>query len=135
MERLPALLQRKRAIAARYRERLQHHDVEFQARPAAVESGEWLFTLLLPDQVDRDAVMARLGECGIESRPTFYCAHHMPMYETRYALPTSEAISRRGISLPSHPLLSDDDVDEVCNQLIGAIGQCTVGQEARVRFA
>lgn len=135
MERLPGLLERKRAIAARYRERLQQHDMQFQARPAAVESGEWLFTVLLPDHLDRDAVMAHLGECGIESRPTFYCAHHMPMYETRCALPRSEEISRRGISLPSHPLLSDGDVDEVCNRLIIAVGQCTAGQAARVRFA
>ncbi len=135
MERLTKLLERKRAIASQYRDRLRQQDVQFQSRPPEIESGEWLVTVLLPEDVDRDAVMDCLNQYGIESRPTFYCAHHMPMYETQSALPKSEEISRRGISLPSHPLLSDDDIAEVCDRLTSAIGKCPVEQSARIRFA
>lgn len=135
MERLDQILNRKRHIAARYRQRLQNHGVLLQARPPELESGEWLVTLLLPDEVSRDSVMYRLDAEGIESRPTFCCAHQMPMYEVPLALPRSEAISRRGISLPSHPLLSDEDVDRVCDGLISAIEQCAPASAVRGRFA
>jgi perosamine synthetase len=135
MERLDQILERKRSIAARYRQRLQNQGVLFQARHPEVKSGEWLATVLLPDEIDRDAVMDRLDAEGVECRPTFCCAHHMPMYEAPFALPRSEAISRRGISLPSHPLLSDEDIDQVCDSLVSAIERCTPTSAMRVRFA
>jgi perosamine synthetase len=123
IERLDHLLPRKRAIADRYRRRLQGQPVTFQVRPEEVESGEWLVTLLVPETVDRDGALDFLSAEGIEGRPTFYCAHHMPMYELEKTnvLANSEAISRRGISLPSHPLLSDEDVDKVCDVLLRAV--------------
>lgn len=135
MERLEQILERKRSIAARYRQSLENHGVVFQARPPEVESGEWLVTVLLPENVDRDVVMNSLDAMGVESRPTFCCAHRMPMYEAPYALPRSEALSRRGISLPSHPMLSDDDIDQVCDKLVGAIRRSRPASAPLARFA
>lgn len=117
MERLPDILARKRAIAQLYRQRLEGRGFVFQQRAAGIESSEWLISLLLPESCDRDAVMAGLGIKGIDSRPTFYCAHHMPMYNTTDSLPISEEISRRGISLPSFPALTDKQIEQVCSAL------------------
>lgn len=121
IERLDAILERKRAIAALYRAELSNSGVSFQLTPPEVRSGEWLVSLLLPAGVDRDLVMAHLAEEGIDTRPVFYCAHHMPMYATGQSLPIAEGIAARGISLPSYPDLTDDQVLRVASSFKSAI--------------
>jgi perosamine synthetase len=81
-----------------------------------------LVSLLLPAGVDREVVMQRLAAAQIETRPVFYCAHHMPHHaRPNLSLPVSEGIAARGISLPSYPGLPDADVDRVCEALVAAV--------------
>jgi perosamine synthetase len=122
IERLEAILRRKRAIAARYRADLETAGVTFQASRPEVESSDWLVSLLLPPGTDRERVMGRLAEARIETRPVFFCAHHMPHHaRPDLRLPVAEDIAARGISLPSYPGLSDGDVDRVSDALIAAL--------------
>ncbi|WP_237214357.1 DegT/DnrJ/EryC1/StrS family aminotransferase [Falsiroseomonas oryziterrae] len=122
IERLEDILARKRAIAARYRDNLAGHPFTFQARKPEVTNSEWLISLLLPPRCDRDAVMRRLAAARIETRPVFYCAHHMPHHaRPDVSLPVSEDIAARGISLPSYPSLSMAEVDRVCEALVEAV--------------
>jgi perosamine synthetase len=118
MERIDSILERKRQIAAMYREALAPAGVEFQQTGQDVKSSEWLVTLLLPRGVDRDGVMARLSEQGIDTRPVFYCAHQMPMYRFDRPFPVAEDIAVRGISLPSYPALTDEQVAQVAGALL-----------------
>jgi len=122
LERFDDIVGRKRAIAAAYRRHLADSAVVFQSPAPDVVSNEWLISLLLPEGCDRDAVMARMAANGVDSRPVFYCAHHMPMYLRDEHFPRAEAIAARGISLPSYPGLSDDDVAQVCAVLKAACG-------------
>lgn len=121
IERIDDILGRKRAIAALYRRELGNSGVTFQDVGDEVASSEWLISLLVPAGMDRDRVMADMGALGVDTRPVFYCAHHMPMYRTGQVLPISEDIAARGISVPSFPDLSDDHVIEVCEALKGAL--------------
>lgn len=125
MERLPGILRRKRALAAQYRALLADGPVTFQeALPGSVGS-DWLVSLLLPEGADRDRVMADLQAGGIETRPVFYPAHHMPMYaqgtSTPLDLPVAESIAARGVSLPSYPDLMPRDVERVAASLRHAL--------------
>lgn len=121
MERIDTILARKRAIADLYRQLLDGSGLTFQTRKAGLESSEWLVSALLPEGTDRDAVMERMAVKGVDSRPVFYCAHHMPMFRSDEAFPVSENIAARGISLPSFPALSDDDVRKVAGALLSSI--------------
>jgi len=121
MERLPAILTRKHAIAQQYRELLATSPVTFQRLAPGVESSDWLVSLLLPEGSDRDAVMAAMSESGVETRPVFYCAHHMPMHKTYETFPVAENIASRGISLPSYPTLSEADVRRVADALVSSL--------------
>ncbi|MCC6889412.1 MAG: DegT/DnrJ/EryC1/StrS family aminotransferase [Hyphomicrobiales bacterium] len=121
LERLPSILARKRAIARHYRRSLRDVPVTFQQRSGDVESSDWLVSVLLPDGIDRDRVMDLMEKDGVETRPVFYCAHRMPMYAAPLELPVAEQISRRGISLPSYPQMTDADVDRVSSALGVAI--------------
>ena len=121
IERLNEILERKRTIARLYRDSLANSGVTFQNVPENVEMSEWLISALLPVGIDRDATMHHMAAAGVDTRPVFYCAHHMPMYSNGQSLPVAEDISRRGISLPSYPGLSDEDVLRVCISLKAAI--------------
>ena len=127
-ERLPDILVRKRHIARQYRQLLAEVPVSFQKTDPNIQSSDWMVSLLLPASVDRDMAMKSMAEHGIDSRPVFYCAHHMPMYALRRATtvtPIAENISARGLSLPSYPALTDRDIARVAESLRGAIAQQT----------
>lgn len=125
MERLDGILRRKREIAARYRELLAHEPFTFQQSSSNVESNEWLVSLLLPEGCDRAALMSEMAASGVDTRPVFYCAHEMPMYRRDERFPVAENIAARGISLPSYPGLSDDDVRQVSDALCAAYSKVT----------
>lgn len=121
MERIDSILERKRQIAALYRSELESGPVEFQKPLDGVVGSDWLVSLLLPRGSDRDAVMKRLAAENIDSRPVFYCAHHMPMYLTGDTHPVAEDIAARGISLPSYPALSDEQIGFISRTLVSSI--------------
>jgi perosamine synthetase len=121
MERLPQILARKKVIADLYQTELAGSQFTFQQTSSDVHSSNWLVSLLLPSGADRDAVMAFLAERNIDSRPVFYCAHHMPMYRSQERFPVAEDIAARGISLPSYPTLTDDQVRLVAATLCEAM--------------
>lgn len=121
IERLPEIRARKQQIAAFYKQALANSGVSFQELPPGLDSGEWMVSLLLPASADRDRVMHDMAGLGVDTRPVFYCAHEMPMYATGQSLPVSSDISRRGISLPSYPDLTDADLERVVDALKSAM--------------
>jgi perosamine synthetase len=123
VERLSSILARKRAIAELYKRLLSRAPVTFKKRSPETKSGEWLVSVLVPEGVDRDVVMELMEGDGIEARPVFHCAHEMPMYAAGECFPVAERISHRGISLPSYPQMTDDDVQRVVASLCDALAR------------
>lgn len=124
IERLDAILRRKRAIADRYRALLGGMPLTFQQPMPGVSGSEWLVSVLLPRGADRAQVMAVMSARAVDTRPVFYCAHQMPMYARGQSLPVAEDIAARGISLPSYPTLTEADLQRVAN----AIGEALAAQ-------
>jgi len=124
LERLPEILAQKQQVAARYRGLLADLPVALQRPQPNVRGTTWLLSLLLPERCDREAVMAAMQAAGVETRPVFYCAHQMPMYDRGQRLPVAEGIAARGMSLPSFPHLTDDEIAYVVDTLREAI-RCT----------
>lgn len=94
--------------------------VRMQSCPDNYTHVYWMNNVILSDEVKliRDEVMRKMEECNIEMRPVFYPMHIMPpYYDETLSLPNSEKISSRGISLPSHALLSEEDVKYICDSL------------------
>jgi perosamine synthetase len=120
-ERLPQILTAKRRVARLYKDILASVPVTFQKPIEGVESADWLVSLLLPQGTDRDRIMAEMQAAGIETRPVFYPAHHMPMYRQDLHVPIAEDIAARGVSLPSFPALTEDEIGRVCEALQAAL--------------
>ena len=66
----------------------------------------------------RENLRDYLKQKGIETRPTFYPVHTMPMYDNKYqSLPVAEKLGWSGVNLPSYPGLKDEEVKYVCDSI------------------
>lgn len=125
MERMDEFLDAKRQIAAWYNRELAKSSY-FTLPPAeelGVKNSHWLYTFLVnsTSSFTRDQLIAFLGANGIESRPVFYPLHEMPPYTTfgdAANLQQSVVISRTGLSLPSSPILEEDEVKFICERIL-----------------
>ncbi len=83
------------------------------------------FTIVAPPQLkgSRDAIIGFLAEQGIETRGYFSPPIHEQRFFRRFAdraLPMTEDLSRRVISLPFYTSISDEEIAEVVRQLKNA---------------
>ena len=127
LSRISELLEKKRRISERYKAALNGNIVQFQDEMPWALSANWMVSVV-PQNVRtedaRDAVMAKLLERGIETRPLFYPVHRSPIYQAFVSddqFPVSNDICCRGINLPSGVDLSDDEIDYVSKELIAAL--------------
>ncbi|NQT87668.1 dTDP-4-amino-4,6-dideoxygalactose transaminase [bacterium] len=119
LEQLEAVTARRVAHWDAYRERL----AEFMPPdalpfvPAHCRHNGHMFTILLDDAAERDAMTARLRERGIGARFHYAPLHRAPYWQGRYAhitLPVTEDISTRLLRLPMHYSLAREQVEAVC---------------------
>lgn len=121
LSRIEEILRRKRSLAARYRE-LLGQGVGFQEETTGFAHSHWMVSVTVPHARQRDHVRDALERSGVETRPVFYPVHSMPMYSRHYRrLPEGDSIASRGITLPSHPSLSEADVSTICATLLAAL--------------
>lgn len=121
MERLTEIIESKRQIEQWYRDKLSD-SVRFQVVPERANTNAWLVSVILPDVTDRDIVASILETEGIETRPVFVPISEMP-YMPHADTPVTNWIGSKGISLPSYPGLTREDVDFISGSLLGALEQ------------
>ncbi len=91
-----------------------------QKQTSGAESVWWMYSVLLNrnSKISRDALMEALAADGIETRPLFYPMHIMPaFYDEQANCPVAEDIAARGVNLPTHALLTREDVAYICSRL------------------
>ncbi|HAM34804.1 MAG TPA: DegT/DnrJ/EryC1/StrS family aminotransferase [Elusimicrobia bacterium] len=117
LESLEDRLQARRKVYERYVRRLSGlPGIELQSFAPDVDAVVWAVALRLdPERFSgrRDALIAQLGEAGIETRPGFYPFSLLPPYRCA-PLPISESVGANVLSLPSYPELGEADVDHIC---------------------
>jgi len=123
LEKIDVQLAARQKIAEAYSERLRHlPGVSRQSEQSWARHVFWMFSITLDPEKwqNRDLVIERLDEQGIETRPLFYPAHTFPPY-FRFSqgekFPVAEKLSSNGISLPTWAGLTEEDIDYVCRTL------------------
>lgn len=121
-KRLKAFVERRRAIAARYRD-------AFSAFPAVTPLSErgdvrhsyHLFPVLLENAAKRKEMYDRLHEEGILAQVHYIPVYMHPYYRANgYAdtiCPVAEDIYNRILSLPMYPLMSDEEQETVISSV------------------
>lgn len=116
LARFDAFLARRRAIAARYRERLARLPCTV---PADVGRRHVYHRFVIEIERPIDRVIATLERRGVAARRPVFRPIHRALKLTGY--PEAERLWERALSLPCYPSLSDADVDTVVAALAGAL--------------
>jgi len=128
LERIDLHLKKRKTIAEAYDQRLASLSdrIILPTADYGVDHAYWMYTIVLRANVlkSRDQVMRDLDDAGIETRPVFYPMHVLPPYRDAAGgpFPRADFCSSRGISLPTHGRLTEEDVDRVVEALAASIG-------------
>ena len=130
--RLSGFLAERRRIRNRYCERLENSEIsipdfEWERISAPGDSvGYHIMPVLVPEGVDRDGVAARLKDNGIQSSVHYRPIHLFSAFTNMAGVSKrpllTERLAERQITLPMYPTMTNDQVDLVCDRLIGSLG-------------
>lgn len=116
-------MERRKTLAARYREKLALLPLKHPTERADIESAWHLYPVqVLSSRINRDAVVQELKARNIGTSVHFIPLHHMSYYQRTFGyspgqFPVADEVFRRIVSLPFFARMTDEDVDRVANAL------------------
>ena len=116
LERLSQLRAGRDRVVAAYQRELAGLDWLTLPAAGAGESVDWfVYVVRLHPEIDREKVLAGLGQRGVPARPYFSPLHLQPFYRDLFGFepgdfPVTERIAASTLALPFSSRLADDDV-------------------------
>jgi dTDP-4-amino-4,6-dideoxygalactose transaminase len=128
LSRLPAMIERRREIRARYARAFEETGVVTLLGGPDGEDNCWLTGITLADEAIPNGVtpvLAALNAEGIEARHVWRPMHLQPVFSgaRTFLNGVSDDLFRSGLLLPSGSALSDSDVDRVVAALLGQVAR------------
>lgn len=121
LEAVDNISTQKKRVFESYKQRLYGQDgIILQTIQPETDPVMWAVAIMVDEKVfglSRDEICQHLEAKGIETRPGFYAFSEMPIYNAP-ALPNSLRASQTIISLPSYAMLTDDQIDYICQTLL-----------------
>ena len=131
LDRYEQLHARRHEIVARYERNLQGSSVEVlpHAGEGFKSSAHLLVTRVAGATEDvRNAIIDRMGQagvaCNVHYKPLPLLSAYCNLGFDAADFPQACALYENELTLPLHTLLTDDDVDYICAQLLRAIEEC-----------
>lgn len=81
LETLPAFLEKKRELAAIYKNYFDSVGIEFMSEPEGCRSNYWLNAIILKDKEERDSFLEYTNAHGVMTRPIWQLMNRLPMFE------------------------------------------------------
>lgn len=128
VQNLDSFVEKRRANHARYKQCLQNMDgLTLQVENPGVKNVYWMNGVVVDTDIfpiNRDELMRRLKDLGVETRPFFVGMHRQPALKTYGCAcdeeyPVAEMLSKNGLYLPSGSGLTDEDIEYVCQAIEG----------------
>ncbi len=121
MERIDALLGRKREIFARYQARLAgHHAIALNPEPVGTRNGFWMPTAVFQREsgVTREMLLAAFAAENIDARVFFWPLSSLAFFQPALGNINAYDLPERAINLPSYHDMTDDDISRVVDVLL-----------------
>ena len=120
--RVGELLERRRAVAARYAELLKDEELVTVPHVPDDRTHAWQsYLVTLDPSVDRAGVAAGLRAQGIGCGHGTWASHLQPVYETKQSCPVSAELFQRQLAIPMHAELTVNHAEQVAAALRGAV--------------
>jgi perosamine synthetase len=123
MERIDALLSRKREILKYYREQLERPGISMNPEPKGTVNGAWMPTIVFDRRtgVTTDELLLAFREDRIDARVFFHPLSSLPMFEARGSNRNAYDIAQRALNLPSFHDMTRDHQDRVISIVLQAL--------------
>lgn len=124
VERARDIVAKRQSIFDSYRQKLEGVEgIGFQPVADWAEPAPWLFSITIDTNsfgCSRDQLAEYLRQNGVDTRPFFIPLHRLPPFRNESIargehLPATDSLAASGINLPTHALLSDEDITKVCD--------------------
>ncbi len=118
LEKANEKILRKRLIVKWYNDALKNLPVKHHGEHGEVFHSYWMYSILVESPNIREDLRAYLKEKGIETRPTFFPVHTMPMFSQKFQkLPIAEYLGWHGINMPSWPDLTKEKIEFIAEEI------------------
>jgi dTDP-4-amino-4,6-dideoxygalactose transaminase len=132
IQRIDELLAKRERVAGWYNERLRDEElIEAPHIVATTTRMSWfVYVVRINPPAQRDEVIRRLAEVGAPSRPYFTPIHLQPFYREKFGyqrgdFPVTEYLGDVSLALPFSGVMTEEQVDYVCQQLRVVVAQTT----------
>jgi perosamine synthetase len=122
--RLDELLDKRQQVAGWYQERLEEIEgvQALQVQPETTRMSWFVYVVRFASGELRDRAASELERRGIPARPYFIPIHLQPYMQKRFGYregdyPISEDLGQRGLALPFSSVMSEEQVETVCQAL------------------
>jgi len=128
LSRLAELMEKRDRVAGWYAEQLSGTaGVMLPKVSAHTTRASWfVYVVRFDPQIDRDGVASDLGKQGVPARPYFLPIHLQPYMVERFGyqpgdFPITEDLGKRSLALPFSGVMSEAQVDYICQALLKII--------------
>ena len=119
--RLDEMIQKRDQVASWYSDRLVNTpgiEIPYVA-PYTTRISWFVYVIRFSGEINRDIVAKKLSKAGIPARPYFIPIHLQPYMVSRFAYqtgdyPITEDLGQRGLAIPFSSIMTEDQVDYVC---------------------
>ncbi len=121
LERLEAILERKREIASRYLNEIMHPHIKLPVVPADKQPSWQTFHLILQEPLKQAETISKLREAGIGTNYGAQCMPEQTYYKEKYAydvatiFPNALKAYQQGLAIPLYEKLTNDQVTYIIN--------------------
>lgn len=130
LERIEQIVERKRAIASAYTERLKNlPEISLPVEEPWAKNVYWVYGIVLDESTGMNAIQLaqRLAEKDIQTRPFFLGMHEQPVFQKMGLFvgekyPVAERLARQGLYLPTGLSIQESQIDFIC----AAVRECLV---------
>jgi perosamine synthetase len=131
LERIEEIIARKRRLARLYTEQLSElEEIRLPVEKSYAKNVYWMYHVVLKARIahDRDLVIEKLQDRGIETRPSFIPYNRQEVFVskglTRPELcPVANRIANGGFYIPSSPDLAEEEIRAVAAHLKDILGR------------
>jgi dTDP-4-amino-4,6-dideoxygalactose transaminase len=130
LRKLPAANARRRELVACYRRLLRGvGGISLPFADRLADSAHHIFPVVVDHPEMRAPLREALRERGIQTSVHYPPVHQFTHYRGQFGeqhLPATEDIAARELTLPLHPLLSEQDVGTICEAVVASLSQICV---------
>ena len=113
-----SIINQKRKIFEKYSKKIKFTSkIRILKESKNVSSSYWLIVIVLKNKTIKNKLEKFLSKNYIETRPTFYPIHKLPIYYSNKKFKNAEILGTCGLCLPSYPGIKNSEIEYISKKI------------------